>query len=337
MRSAIDADDRTVLAQALAYMQAMGVDCAVREAPVDWILRGDQALVPVAQFVSERHDAAAATAPSAPQPGAETKSAPGSRQAAPGAETVAQRRVPGLTETKPQVQPLSSTSGPASPSPGPSTSSGVTDGAKALADAKDLAASAATLDGLAAALAGYDGCPLKKTARKLCFYRGAEQSRVMLIGEGPGRDEDASGKPFVGRAGQLLDRMLAAIGLDETTVHITNVVYWRPPGNRAPTELEALVCRPFLERQIQLVDPEVVVAIGGSAAKALLETKSGIMRMRGQWRTVTLGGRPRQTIATLHPAYLLRTPAAKKMAWRDLLEIEAALKTDTNLPPRTAE
>ena len=149
----------------------------------------------------------------------------------------------------------------------------------------------------------------------------------MLIGEAPGRDEDLEGKPFVGRAGQLLDKMLAAIGLAEADVHITNIVYWRPPGNRTPTPQEAQVCRPFLERQVELVAPEVVVLLGGAAAKHLLEVAEGIMRIRGTWRDVEIGSARARAMATLHPAYLLRTPAAKRLAWRDLLAIKSALSS----------
>ena len=147
----------------------------------------------------------------------------------------------------------------------------------------------------------------------------------MIIGEAPGRDEDLAGKPFVGRAGQLLDKMLAAIGLSEAEVHITNIVYWRPPGNRTPTPQEALACRPFLERQIELVAPKVLVAVGGSAAKEVLGAAEGIMRLRGKWREVQIGDRAVPAIATLHPAYLLRTPAAKQLAWIDLLQIKSKL------------
>jgi DNA polymerase len=148
----------------------------------------------------------------------------------------------------------------------------------------------------------------------------------MIIGEAPGRDEDLEGKPFVGRAGKLLDKMLSAIELNENDVHITNIVYWRPPGNRTPTPQEALACRPFLDRQVALVAPEIILALGGAAAKQILDTTDGIMRIRGKWRTLDLGGYAAQGIATLHPAYLLRTPAAKGMAWRDLLTIKSALK-----------
>ncbi|MEZ5775545.1 MAG: uracil-DNA glycosylase [Hyphomicrobiaceae bacterium] len=195
----------------------------------------------------------------------------------------------------------------------------------AAAVGRDEAASAASLAELGAMLSRFEGCALKATATNLCFYRGAEKARLMLIGEAPGRDEDIAGRPFVGRAGQLLDRMLAAIGLSEAEVHITNIVYWRPPGNRTPTPQEAEACRPFLERQLALVEPEIVVMLGGAAAKHLTGAAEGIMRLRGKWRPLTLGERRIKALATLHPAYLLRTPAAKRLAWQDLLMIEDAL------------
>jgi DNA polymerase len=191
--------------------------------------------------------------------------------------------------------------------------------------ARKSARNAASLDALAATLAGFEGCTLKATAKNLCFYRGAAQARLMIVGEAPGRDEDMEGRPFVGRAGQLLDKMLAAIGLTEADVHITNIVYWRPPGNRTPTPLEAQVCRPFLERQIELVAPELIVALGGAAAKHLFDVADGIMRVRGKVRDIEIGSHRARAIATLHPAYLLRTPGAKRLAWRDLLAIRALL------------
>jgi DNA polymerase len=174
-------------------------------------------------------------------------------------------------------------------------------------------------------LARFDGCSLKATAKNLVFYRGAEKARLMLIGEAPGRDEDQEGKPFVGRAGQLLDKMLAAAGLSEADVHITNIVYWRPPGNRTPTPQEAQVCRPFLERQVEIVSPEIIVPLGGAAAKHLLDVADGIMRLRGKLKPITVGLHSAKAIATLHPAYLLRTPGAKRQAWRDMLSVKALL------------
>jgi DNA polymerase len=196
---------------------------------------------------------------------------------------------------------------------------------QAVMAARAEAQKAGSLAELRAILERFEGCGLKATAKSLCFFRGAERARLMLIGEAPGRDEDLAGKPFVGRAGQLLDKMLAAIRLGEADVHITNVVYWRPPGNRTPTPQEVQVCQPFLERQIGLVAPEIILLLGGAAAKQLLESADGIMRLRGKWRTIETGGRSLKALATLHPAYLLRTPNAKKQVWRDLLMVEAAL------------
>lgn len=182
-----------------------------------------------------------------------------------------------------------------------------------------------TLAELAEAAAAFDGCPLKRTAKSTCFSRGSDQAKVMLIGEAPGRDEDLQGKPFVGRAGQLLDKMLSAIDLDETSVYITNTIYWRPPGNRTPTTQEIASCAPFLARQIELLAPEVLVLLGGAAAKSMLETTEGIMRLRGKWKPYRSNGRDIPALATLHPAYLLRSPEAKRYAWRDLLMLKERL------------
>jgi DNA polymerase len=195
----------------------------------------------------------------------------------------------------------------------------------ALASARESVRSARSLDELEALLQRFEGCPLKATAKTTCVYRGAPTARLMVIGEAPGRDEDLAGKPFVGRAGQLLDRMLAAIELTEADVHITNIVYWRPPGNRTPTPEEAQACRPFLERQIDLVAPEIILTLGGPAAKAMLDSPDGILKLRGRWREVQIGGRTIRLMPTLHPAYLLRQPEAKRQAWRDLLQLKAAL------------
>lgn len=176
-------------------------------------------------------------------------------------------------------------------------------------------------------LAGqFEGCGLKRTAKNLCFARGSDKARVMFIGEAPGRDEDLQGKPFVGRAGKLLDLMLASIGLTENDVYITNTVYWRPPGNRTPTPQEIESCLPFLRRQIQLLKPDIIVLLGGAAAKSILNTSEGIMRLRGKWLTYHSDGRDIPTLATLHPAYLLRNPEAKRLAWRDMLMVKQALE-----------
>ncbi|MGO9471830.1 MAG: uracil-DNA glycosylase [Rhodomicrobium sp.] len=189
--------------------------------------------------------------------------------------------------------------------------------------ARELARSAENLAELRALLETFEGCALKRTASRLCFSRGSPEARIMLIGEAPGKDEDAKGLPFVGRAGQLLDRMLGAIGLTEADVYITNLVFWRPPGNRVPSPEEVQVCQPFVERQIELLAPQLLVFLGNAAAKQLTGATEGIMKLRGKWLTHA-GIR---AIATLHPAYLLRNPIAKRLAWRDLLAIREALDT----------
>jgi len=191
--------------------------------------------------------------------------------------------------------------------------------------ARGIGGHASNLAELAALVAQFEGCSLRRTAKSLCFARGSEQARIMLIGEAPGRDEDLQGKPFVGRAGQLLDRMLASIGLGEDKIYITNTVYWRPPGNRTPTPEEIEACAPFLARQIELLSPQLLVLLGGAAAKNILGVSEGIMRLRGKWLTYSCAGRDVPALATLHPAYLLRNPAAKRFAWRDLLTLKAVI------------
>lgn len=196
-----------------------------------------------------------------------------------------------------------------------------------IAFARELAASAATLDELRECMAGFEGCNLKFTAKNMVFADGNPQANVMFVGEVPGRDEDLEGKPFVGRSGQLLDRMLAAIGLDRSSAYISNVIPWRPPGNRAPTPQETEICRPFIERHIELVKPKVLVHLGGASAKTLLNTTEGILRLRGNWRNYSgAAGLEIPAMPTLHPAYLLRTPAHKRLAWRDFLEVKMKLR-----------
>lgn len=196
-----------------------------------------------------------------------------------------------------------------------------------IAFARELAASAATLDELRECMAGFEGCNLKFTAKNMVFSDGNPQANVMFVGEAPGRDEDLEGKPFVGRSGQLLDRMLSAIGLDRSSAYISNVIPWRPPGNRAPTPQETEICRPFIERHIELVKPKVLVHLGGASAKTLLNTTEGILRLRGNWRIYSgAAGLEIPAMPTLHPAYLLRTPAHKRLAWRDFLEVKMKLR-----------
>jgi DNA polymerase len=194
------------------------------------------------------------------------------------------------------------------------------------AETAALAAGAETLEALRAVMDGYEGCLLKKRATQLCFADGNPEAEIMLVGEGPGEQEDLSGKPFVGRAGQLLDRMLGAIGLDRTGVFIANMVPWRPPGNRNPTPEELALCTPFLIRQVELVAPKLLVTLGNVPTKALFDTGMGITRMRGQWRDLSVGRHHVRALATLHPAYLLRTPASKALAWQDMLALKREME-----------
>ena len=199
-----------------------------------------------------------------------------------------------------------------------------------IALARQRAATAATLEELRQQMAEFDGCNLKFTAKNLVFADGNPEASIMLVGEAPGRDEDLEGLPFVGRSGQLLDRMLAAIGLDRQSVYIANVIPWRPPGNRTPTPQETEICRPFIERQIELANPKVLVTLGGPSAKLLLNATEGVLRLRGNWKThVTASGTKIPAMPTLHPAYLLRNPAHKKLAWRDFLEVKVKLRSLT--------
>ena len=299
--------DIRAIAALLDWYREMGVETAVSSEATNWLARGNA--VPGQSFKLAGSIAEAAPAPAMPAP------APGTNERAP------------PFRSAPPAAPIQQRPA-AAPPPRMETRNAF---AAAPPDAAELAArtvarEARDLPALEAALAAFDGCGLKATAKSLCFYRGAERARLMIIGEAPGRDEDLEGRPFVGRAGQLLDKMLKAISLGEQDVHITNVVYWRPPGNRTPTPQESQVCRPFLERQIELVEPDVLLLLGGAAAKQILDTTDGIMRIRGKWREVASGARAIRTMATLHPAYLLRTPLEKRFALRDFLAIKKALE-----------
>jgi len=195
---------------------------------------------------------------------------------------------------------------------------------EAVMAARDAARSAGSLEQLRDILDRFEGCALKASARRLVFADGNPQARLMMVGEAPGVDEDKQGLPFVGRSGQLLDRMLKAIGLDRTQVYIANIVPWRPPGNRTPTPVETQICLPFIKRQIELADPDILVTVGQPSTGALLEIQ-GIMKNRGRWFSYHTGSREIRAMPVLHPAYLLRSPIAKRLAWRDMLAIKKAL------------
>jgi len=199
-------------------------------------------------------------------------------------------------------------------------------------DAVALAAACSSFAEIAAALANFDACPLKRTATNLVYVDGNPEARLLFIGEAPGREEDLTGRPFVGRSGQLLDKMLAAIGLARSaaepwrSVLITNLIFWRPPGNRKPTEAETLMCLPFVRRTIELARPRAIVCLGATPAQRLSGTTEGILALRGKWRQHRVqDGSSIPLLPTLHPAYLLRQPAQKRLAWRDFLTLSASL------------
>lgn len=196
-----------------------------------------------------------------------------------------------------------------------------------IASAQSLATAASTLAELRAAITAFDGCALKKGSTNTVFADGNPASRIMFIGEAPGAEEDRQGLPFVGRAGQLLDKMMAAIHLDRSSAYITNVINWRPPQNRDPSPEEAAQCLPFLRRHIELASPGIIILLGAVAAKHVLGHSDGIMKLRGRWLEYRVGDVMIPVMATLHPAYLLRQPAHKKLAWRDLQAAEQKMIT----------
>ena len=278
----------------LAWFQAMGVDAAVDDETTDWLARGRRRPVPGYALAATNAEAAPVACGTCLAVACTSNGPPPRRVALRGGSSAPAPLAFGRERAE-------------------------------TARARRIARQADCLEALESGTEDLRRLRAQGDGKETCFYRGAPRADLMIIGEAPGRDEDLAGKPFVGRAGQLLDKMLAAIGLGEADVHITNIVYWRPPGNRTPTPQEALACRPFLERQIELVAPKIVVAVGGAAAKQVFDVAEGIMRLRGKWREVTVGERKIAAIATLHPAYLLRTPAAKQLAWLDLLQIRSKL------------
>ena len=214
---------------------------------------------------------------------------------------------------------------PAEPAPAIVADAGLPPDA-AIASAREAARTAPSLEVLRSLLEHFDGCALKSTATRLVFADGNPAARIMFVGEAPGREEDIEGLPFVGRSGKLLDRMIATIGLDRSKAYIANVIPWRPPGNRTPTPQETQICLPFIQRQIELVDPDILVTLGNPSTQTLLSTREGIMKTRGRWFDYDTGSRVIRAMATFHPAYLLRSPSYKRMAWHDLRAIAKALE-----------
>jgi DNA polymerase len=287
-----------LLEELLAWSLAMGADEAIGDVAVDRFAESERRAQALA---AARQPAAARPAPAKP-----VAVAPQSPLQAPS-------------------QPSSQPPAPVAPRAAP-----LVDGLAATIEAARAAAMAAgDLAALRDAVMAFDGCALKKTATNTVFADGVPEGGLMLIGEAPGADEDRLGKPFVGVSGQLLDRMLAAIGRSrQTDTYITNVLFWRPPGNRKPTESEIAICRPFVERHIALVRPRLLVLVGGTASAAMLPGSPGITRLRGQWLSLEVNGLPEpvQAIAMYHPSFLLRSPERKREAWGDLLSIKSRLE-----------
>lgn len=283
------------LAAMLIWQVEAGADEAIEAAPID------------------RYKSSTA----APQPATPPKAFAPPLKSAPAQLSEAPLATPTLTPAPVRAHTRPASARLATPAPGPAVSS-------AAAGARELANAATTLEELVEALAAFDGCALKKTATNLVFGDGNPTARVMFVGEAPGADEDRAGKPFVGVSGQLLDRMVGWIGLDRTRFYITNIIYWRPPGNRTPTSDEVAACQPFIARHIELVAPALLVTVGGPSTEALLHRGEGISRSHGRWYDYQTPGMaaPIPAMPIFHPAFLLRAAAQKRSAWRDLLKLE---------------
>ena len=297
--SNLPADPRE-LAALLAWQVAAGADEAILDSPVD---RFQAAPSPPARPMLSEAPAPADSGFAASRPAPPAAARPGGSVPRPPAT--------------PRAAPTVAT--PAALGPGPINPAAI--------GARELAGAAQSLEELVEALAAFDGCALKKTATNLVFADGNPAARVMFVGEAPGADEDRAGKPFVGVSGQLLDRMVAWIGLDRTSFYITNILFWRPPGNRTPTSDEVAACIPFVIRHIELVAPAVLVPVGGPATEALLHRRDGITKLHGRWFDYQSPGleQPIPTFPIFHPAFLLRSPAQKRAAWRDLLTLRQKL------------
>ncbi len=283
---------------ALRWYLDMGIDEAMGEVAADWLAPRPSAATAPAPAVGTAPAAVAGTAASTA-----ARTAPAQTVPPPGASP----------SVPPAVRPAARPAMPVLP---------------AAQDAQRLAQAARSLSELEDALRAFDGCALKQTATNLVFGDGNPQARVMLVGEAPGADEDRQGKPFVGVSGQLLDQMLSFIGLTRDTFYISNQVYWRPPGNRKPTDAEVAACQPFIMRHIELVAPKLLILVGGASTRTLLGRTDGVLKLRGRWFDYASPGLPAPipTMVFLHPAFLLRTPAFKREAWRDLQTVKQRLE-----------
>jgi uracil-DNA glycosylase len=287
--SAMNSTDRNTR-ELMAFYRDAGVDALIGEEPVD-------------RFADEASPRSAKSVGPAPERG---------RSSGVAAQVGVEGPTDGANDDRSPGKPLASAAAPPSPE-------------AAVMAAREAAKSAKNLDELRALLEAFEGCMLRTTATQLVFADGNPQARVMFVGEAPGRDEDIAGLPFVGRSGKLLDRMLEAIELDRTQAYIANIVPWRPPGNRTPTPQESAICLPFIRRQIELADPDVLICLGQPSTQTLLGTKEGITRTRGRWFKFDTGSRQIRAMPTYHPAFLLRSPLQKRLAWRDFLALKKAL------------
>jgi uracil-DNA glycosylase family 4 len=311
--------NRAADAAALAWLVAVGADEAIADVPIDRFRAAEARVAP--QFMTP------AQSPPPSLPPGDRRSPDGETQRLPSAAGGGTRFEGAAIANPPSAKPLPldggglGGGGTARPSTAPLGTP------EAAATARELAAAARTLDELKDAIARFDGLSLKATATNLVFADGNPKARLMLIGEAPGGEEDRRGLPFVGASGQLLDRMLAAIGQDRTSCYITNIVNWRPPGNRKPSPAEMTLSLPFIERHIALVDPALIVLLGDTAAKTLTNRTEGITRLRGKWFTWAKpdGAGTIPVLPTFHPAFLLRSPGQKREAWADLLAVKRKL------------
>jgi uracil-DNA glycosylase family 4 len=291
---------RAAAAAVLSWLEGAGVHLLTAEEPGTWFRRpnvGPASISPAAEQEWREPPAAAASRETPPIADPLAERAP-STAAVPAAANGADR--PPVTTLA-----LTRTSG-----------------------AAEIVARCETLEDLQAALADYDGCALKSGGTCTVFADGDPASRIMVVGEAPGAEEDRMGRPFVGAAGRLLDRMMAAIGRDRSSLYISNIIYWRPPANRKPSDADISACMPFVRRQIELVAPRAILALGNTAAKSLLDRPEGINRLRGRWYDYAADGRTIPLMPTFHPAYLLRQPAHKALAWCDLMAFAKRISAD---------
>ncbi|MBO0345948.1 uracil-DNA glycosylase [Roseibium sp. CAU 1637] len=299
----------------LEFHLEVGIDSFLGDAPIDWVARSVELASAQRQAHAARTQPQSRPSAGGPAAGAQRPGASAAVPASPGLHSPSAAAL----GSPPQGEAVAAQQGkPANSTPGLPT-------AQTVQMARDMAASARNLDELRGRLVEFNGCSLSLTAKNLVFCDGNPEAKVMLVGDAPGREEDQQGKPFVGRSGQLLDQMLRAIGLDRSSAYIGNVVPWRPPGDRTPTQQETELCKPFVVRQIELAAPEVLVLLGAASAKTLMGATDGIRKLRGNWMTYPVAGRDIACIATYDPAYLLKSPIEKRFAWKDFMAIRHRL------------